>query len=71
MASDADRFRILADLQISITWYDKKVVLFWRGLAKPGEAGRYLPVAEAATLEEATDEAIRRHEAKKAQRNRG
>lgn len=68
MATDAERFRILADHQLSITWYDNKVVVFWRGKAKPGEAGGYRPIAEAPTLEEAADEAIRRHTEKRARR---
>lgn len=68
MATDAERFRILADLKLSITWYDKKVVVFWRGEGKPGQPGGYLPVAEGATLDEAADEAIRRHQEKKARR---
>lgn len=68
MPSDADRFRILADLKLSITWYDDKVVVFWRGKAEPGKAAGYLPVSEGPTLEYATDEAIRRHEEKLARR---
>jgi hypothetical protein len=69
MPSDAERFRILADLKLSITWSDDtRVVVFWRGKPKPGQPGGYLPVAEASTLEEAADIAIEKHEAKKARR---
>jgi hypothetical protein len=71
MPTDAERFRILAELKLSITWSDdSRVVVFWRGKPKPGQPGGYLPVAEATTLEAAVDEAIIKHEAKKSKRGR-
>jgi hypothetical protein len=68
MATDAERFRILADLKLSTTWYDDKVVVFWRGTAPPGQSAGYRAIAEGKTLEEATDEAIRLHAEKQARR---
>lgn len=71
MASDADRFRIIADLKLSLTWYDDKVVVFWRATAPPGQAPGYRAIAEGKSLESAIDEAIRKHEEKKAKRKDG
>lgn len=62
MRSDADRFRFIAQFQLSITWHDDSASLFWRGKPQPGEPGAYFPIENARTLDEAVDRAMDRWE---------
>lgn len=62
MYTDEQRFRFMAEHQLSVTWYDDGASIFWRGNAKPGQPAPYHPVSQGRTLAEAIDKAIARWE---------
>jgi hypothetical protein len=62
MPTDRQRFRFMAEHQLSVTWSDDGASIFWRGKPKPGQPAPYHPVARGRNLAEAIDDAIARWE---------
>jgi hypothetical protein len=65
MPSDAERFRFLADHELSVVWYDSGASISWREKwPEPGKTAAYILLSRATTLEEAVDNVIARWELK-------
>src|SRR5437763_7286536 len=65
MPSDAERFRFLADHELSVVWYDSGASISWREKwPEPGKTAGYVLLCRAKTLEEAIDSVIERWERK-------
>jgi hypothetical protein len=65
MASDAERFRFIAEFRLHVAFHSDHVTLMWQGRVEHWEASPpYYPVASGKTLEEAVDAGIARYNRK-------
>jgi hypothetical protein len=63
--TDAERWRFLADHELSVVWYDSGASISWREKwPEPGKIAAYRHLSRGKTLEEAVDVLIERYNRK-------